>query len=129
MTHDIDHNHDHTQATHQPPNNQPQYSGERHSGEAGRVTPGQGREQDTRQPNPRPAGTPTSSNTTEAQTINTDDGQHNDPHLGQQLHPRHRTLLWNTHSTIPTSTTSTTTNHPTTSPNTVAKDTPAKPEG
>src|SRR5699024_2838148 len=39
MTYDINNNHDHRQGTHQPPNNQPQYSGARHSGEAGRVTP------------------------------------------------------------------------------------------
>src|SRR5699024_671815 len=84
MTYDINNNHDHTQATHQPPNNQPQYSGERHSGEAGRVTPGRGREQDTRQPNPRPAGTPTASNINEAHAINTDDGQRDDLDLGQQ---------------------------------------------
>src|SRR5699024_6790600 len=99
MTYDIDNNHDHTQATHQPPNNQPQYSGERHPGEAGRVTPGKGREQDTRQPNPRPAGTPTASNINEAHAIDNDDGQHDDLDLGQQPRPPNRTLLWNTPST------------------------------
>src|SRR5699024_176015 len=128
MTHDINNNHDHTQATHQPPNNQPQYSGERHPGEAGRVTPGKGartghvttqpstirhahnleyqrsprhqqRRRPARRPTPRPAVTPTSSNTIEAHAINNDDGQHDDLDLGHQSRPPNRTLLWNTPST------------------------------
>ena len=125
----IDTDHDNTQATRQQPHNQPQHSGERHSGEAGRVTPGRGREQDTRQPNPRPAGTPTASNTIEAHTINNGNGQHNDPDLGQQLRPPNRTRMWHTPSTPTTPIPSTTTNHPTTSPDTVAWNTPAKPVG
>ena len=63
----------------------------RYSGEAGRVTPGKGREQDTRPPNPRPATSHTTSNTTEAHTINTDDDHDDDPHLGQQPRPQRRT--------------------------------------
>ena len=69
-----------------------------HSGEAGRVTPGRGRGQDTRQPNPRPATTPTTSNTNEAHTIDNGNGHQDNPHLGQQSHPPNRTLLWNTPS-------------------------------
>ena len=61
--------------------------------------------------------------------IDTDDGQHYDPDHGQQLRPPNRTRMWHTPSTPTTPTTPTTTNHPTTSPNTVAKDTPAKPDG
>src|SRR5699024_5390588 len=103
MTYDIDNNHDHTQATHQPPNNQPQYSGERHPGEAGRVTPGKGaraghattqpparrpsdilehqrsprhrqRRRPPRRPRPRPTTTPTESNTLVEHTIDNDNG-------------------------------------------------------
>src|SRR5699024_5730834 len=116
MTYDINNNHDHTQATHQPPNNQPQYSGERHPGEAGRVTPGKGREQDTRQPNPRPAGTPTTSNTNEAHAINTDDGQRDDLDLGHRSRPPNRTILWNTPSTTTTDTRRQRSDHPLTAP-------------
>src|SRR5699024_8886733 len=133
MTYDIDNNHDHTQATHQPPNNQPQYSGERHSGEAGRVTPGQGartghvttqpstirhahnlehqrsphhrhRRRPARRPRPRPPVTPTESNTLVEHTIDNDNG-----HTQTTQRPP--------------------TDSPTTSPETVAKDTPAKPVG
>src|SRR5699024_8841464 len=76
MTHDINNNHDHTQATHQPPNNQPRDCGERHSGEAGRVTPGRGADR-TRdhptldhqaRPQPRIPTKPTPSTTTTAST-------------------------------------------------------------
>src|SRR5699024_5694615 len=105
-------NHDHTQATHQPPNNQPRDCGERHSGEAGRVTPGGGRRQGTGPTNPRPSGTPTPSNTNEAHAINNDDVQHDDLDLGHQSHPRHPTLLWNTPSTTTTATRRQRSDHP-----------------
>src|SRR5699024_3301965 len=112
MTHDINNNHDHTQATHQPPNNHPQYSAERHSGEAGTETPGRRRGQDTRRTDPRPATTPTTSNTNEAPAINNDDDHPDDLDLGHQSHPRHRTLLWNTPSTTTTATRRQRSDHP-----------------
>ena len=85
--HAIDTDNSHQQSTRRQPHNQPRNSGEGHSGEAGEVTPGRGREQDTKQTNPRPAGTPTTSNTNEAHAINNDDGQQDDLDLGQQPRP------------------------------------------
>ena len=63
-----------------------------------------GREQVTRQTNPRPTTTPTTSNTNEAHAISNGSGHQDNPHHGQQPHPQRRTLLWNTQST-PTTTT------------------------
>src|SRR5699024_12346772 len=89
---------DHEQATHRPPHTKPQYSGEAHSGEAGRVTPRQGartghaathtsasnhthviehsrgthhrhRQRPAPRPSQRPATTPTTSHTGEARPI------------------------------------------------------------
>src|SRR5699024_6777908 len=53
---------------------------------------------------PRPATTPTTSNTNEAHAISNGSGHQDNPHLGQQPRPRHRTLLWNTQSTPTTAT-------------------------
>src|SRR5699024_7340534 len=117
MTYDINNNHDHTQATHQPPNNQPQYSGDRHSGEAARVTPGRGRGQDRTHPTSRPGGTPTAATTTtEAHAINAADGQRDDPDPGQQSRPPNRTLLGNTPSTTTPATRRQRSDHPLTAP-------------
>ena len=69
----------------------PRNSGEGHSGEAGRVTPGRGRGQVTRPPTPRPADAPTSSNMLVEHTVDTSNGQRVNPVLGQQTHPHRRT--------------------------------------
>src|SRR5699024_9016716 len=63
-----------------------------------------GQQRPSPRPTPRPATTPTTSNTNEAHAISNGSGHQDNPHLGQQPRPRHRTLLWNTHST-PTTTT------------------------
>src|SRR5699024_12091302 len=92
---------DHEQATHRPPHTKPRNSGEPHSGDAGRVTPGQGaraghaathtsassythnvehacgthhrhRQRPAPRPSQRPATTPTLSNTGKASSIDTE---------------------------------------------------------
>src|SRR5699024_5225215 len=49
----------------------------------------------------------TCSNTQMSRAIDTNHDQQHHPHLGQQPHPRHRTLLWNTPSTPTTASTTT----------------------
>src|SRR5699024_11827361 len=71
-----------------------------------------GRGPATRPPTPRPAATPTTSNTLVEHTIDNDNGQHNDPVSGQQTRPQRRT-----HEKPDPSTPKTTTNRPAQRPN------------
>ena len=86
MTHAIDTGHGHTQATRRPPNSQPRDCGERHSGEAGGVTPGRGRGNNPTH-NPRHRA-PTRANT-HAHTLDhpqVNDLDHNQPPHNQPQH-------------------------------------------